>query len=58
MPNPRYAHYYHYISRCVLRAFLCERDQLSGNCYEHRRPWIEDKLLAIESRHYLPQRTL
>jgi len=33
--------YYHCVSRCVRRAFLC------GEHYEHRRQWVEDKLLAL-----------
>jgi REP element-mobilizing transposase RayT len=39
--------YYHCVSRCVRRAFLCGTDQVSGQCYEHRRAWIEDKILAL-----------
>ncbi|MBL1277925.1 MAG: transposase [Ectothiorhodospiraceae bacterium] len=56
MPKPRYAQvsleatpYYHCVSRCVRRAFLCGNDQLSGNSYEHRRQWVEDKLLELAS---------
>ena len=33
--------YYHCVSRCVRRAFLC------GEQYEHRRQWVEDKLLDL-----------
>ena len=54
MPKPRYAQisldatpYYHCICRCVRRAFLCGTDEHSGQSYEHRRGWIEDKLLEL-----------
>lgn len=41
--------YYHCVARCVRRAFLCGEDALSGQSYEHRRGWVEDKL------HFLSQ---
>jgi len=54
MPKPRYAQvsldatpYYHCIARCVRKAYLCGTDVITGESYEHRRQWLEDKLLEL-----------
>ena len=40
--------YYHCISRCVRRAFLCGTDQLSGKSYEHRKDWVIERLRELD----------
>ena len=72
MPKPRKTQvsleatpYYHCVSRCVRRAYLCGTNFDTKENYEHRRAWVEQELLyqaqvfaidvaayAIMSNHY------
>jgi REP element-mobilizing transposase RayT len=56
MPRPRKAliavedtPYYHVVSRCVRRSFLCGIDHTTGENYEHRRAWIEQRIRLLAS---------
>ncbi len=41
--------YYHLISRCVRRAFLCGEDAYTKQSYEHRRQWMVDRIRFLTS---------
>lgn len=41
--------YYHCISRCVRRAFLCGEDQYSGQSFEHRRQWMIERIRYLSN---------
>jgi REP element-mobilizing transposase RayT len=41
--------YYHCISRCVRRAFLCGDDTFSGKNYEHRKAWVVERLRELDA---------
>ncbi|MFT5542319.1 MAG: hypothetical protein ACI97K_002181 [Glaciecola sp.] len=42
-------YYYYCVSRCIRRSYLCGIDDYSGQNYEHRRGWVESRLLYLSS---------
>jgi hypothetical protein len=39
--------FYHVMTRCVRKAFLCGKDKDSGKSYEHRRQLISDRIKEL-----------
>lgn len=42
--------YYHCISRCVRRAYLCGDDPVSGRNFDHRKRWLVDLVKQLSAR--------
>ena len=41
--------YYHIVSRCVRRTFLCGFDRTTNTDYDYRKQWIVDRIQLLSS---------
>lgn len=49
--NLRNTRYYQCISRCVRQMFLCGTNEITGQSFEHRKQWIQDRIQFL-SHHF------
>ena len=47
--SPVDTRWYHCVSRCVRRAFLCGSDASQRRSFDHRRAWVTDKLQELSN---------
>jgi hypothetical protein len=45
--NPNHAGTYHCVNRCVRRSWLCGLDECTNQSFEHRKPWVEARILEL-----------
>jgi REP element-mobilizing transposase RayT len=45
--SPEATPYYHCISRCVRRAYLCGEDRLTQRRFDHRKQWLVERLQEL-----------
>lgn len=43
--------YYHIVSRCVRRAWLCGKDPINRKNYSHRKEWLKQRMFHL-ARHF------
>lgn len=45
--DPTHAATYHCVARCVRRSWLCGFDDSLSKSFEHRKPWVEQRILEM-----------
>ncbi len=45
--NPTHAGTFHCINRGVRRSWLCGEDEYTRQSFEHRKPWVEKRILEL-----------
>ena len=51
--DPSVTPYYHCITRCVRRAYLCGHDSVTGQDFSHRKSWVVDKLRELSEAFFI-----